>query len=107
MSRYFPLAMALLAILASSHAFAGHEWTDGTMGPPQGRGYDTTMPQLPSRARHSPTPPAPNALCSNRPDLKSDTPAAAADLSSAEIAAVPSPATKNPKPADACSVRAR
>jgi len=106
MSRYFPLAMALLAILASSHAFAGHEWTDGTMGPPQGRGYDTTMPQLPSPARHSPTPAAQSALCSNHPDLKSDT-AAAADLSSAEIAAVPSPATKNPKPADACSVRAR
>lgn len=93
MSRSFALTVALLAILASSHAFAGHEWTDGTMGPPQGRGYDTTMPQLPSPARHSIADPS-VALCGDSEgDAKSNKNAASSSATAAgrnAVAATPS-----------------
>src|SRR5579872_5003329 len=65
MRRSIPVVFVALAIVASSsNAFAGHEWSDGTMGPPQGQRYDTTMPQFPS-ARTPRSAPQPTATCAN------------------------------------------
>src|SRR6476620_8654460 len=101
MRRVLKLVLATFAIVAPSDAFAGHEWPDGTMGPPQGRGYDTTMPQFPPRAQHSTSTPVDQPLCGNRPDTKLDT--AAADPNHAEIALAQSRVTYNAKINDTCS----
>jgi len=76
------------------------------MGPPQVRWYDTTMPQFPSRARHSTPADQPAALCGNHPDTKSDT-SVATEPSRADLAAPPSRVTNDAKPGDTCSTRAR
>ena len=49
------LALVTIAgLFATGPAIAGHEWTDGTMGPPSGRSYDTTMPIFPTEKRTVP-----------------------------------------------------
>ena len=106
MSRIVSLAFAALAIAAPSQVFAGHEWTDGTMGPLQGRLYDTTMPQFPSRERHSTPADQSTALCSNHPDTKSDT-AVATEPSRADVEVQQSRITNDAKPGDTCSKRGR
>src|SRR5579864_1756528 len=81
MRRSIPVVLVALAIVASSsNAFAGHEWSDGTMGPPQGRWYDTTMPQFPS-VRTPRSALQGTATCSNsaKPDPKPE-PASTVDL---------------------------
>ena len=63
------LALILVAIGSLAPvgaARAGHEWTDGTMGPP-GRSYDTSMPIFPSAKRNSPPPnEVPSQICDGR-----------------------------------------
>src|SRR5512143_1781330 len=52
--------------VVAGNAIAGHEWTDGTMGPP-GQSYDTSMPIFPSVKRISPKPnEAPSQACDSR-----------------------------------------
>jgi hypothetical protein len=79
MKKIFKLVSIALAIVPTSDAFAGHEWSDGTMGPPQSRWYDTTMPTFPA-PRSSTTKPAeePTALCGNSAisNANADTPTA-------------------------------
>ena len=64
--------MSILVLAAASAlapvglARAGHEWTDGTMGPP-GQSYDTTMPIFPAAKRTSPKPSEPpSRSCNSR-----------------------------------------
>jgi len=55
MSKTSLLALATIAGLSAiGPAIAGHEWTDGAMGPPFGRSYDTTMPIFPREKRTAP-----------------------------------------------------
>src|SRR5512146_894959 len=56
-SSSLPSLVALVGLIAAGPAIAGHEWTDGTMGPPVSRSYDTTMPTFPSAKRPAPRAP--------------------------------------------------
>ena len=54
------------ALAQAGTARAGHEWTDGTFGPP-GQSYDTAMPIFPSAKKSSPKPSdAPSQTCNSR-----------------------------------------
>ena len=46
--------VTVAGLSATAPAIAGHEWTDGTMGPPLGRSYDTTMPIFPAAKKTAP-----------------------------------------------------
>lgn len=47
------ILVAVATLVSSGDAVAGHEWTDGTMGPPTARSYDTTMPAFPLKKKTS------------------------------------------------------
>ena len=65
------------ALAQVSDAIAGHEWTDGTMGPP-GQSYDTAMPIFPSARKISPKPSeAPSRACDSKAFANRDTGASA------------------------------
>ena len=47
------ILVAVATLVPGGYAIAGHEWTDGTMGPPTARSYGTTMPAFPFKKKTS------------------------------------------------------
>jgi hypothetical protein len=96
MTNWRRLVLIVLAFTPVTEALAGHEWSDGTMGPPQGRGYDTTMPIFPSTRVTSSTPAeAPSVACGRSIPPNHE----------ADVTVAPSPAVRLRQSSDATTVQ--